>query len=64
MVEKNARAVSDVEEQIALWKRNADFTAKENVSLSDMTAFLEQLPERLSALQDLRDELLEEQEGM
>lgn len=62
--EKNARAVSDAEEQIALWKRNADFTAKENVSLSDMTAFLEQLPERLNALQDLRDELLEEQEAL
>ena len=42
--EKVERGISDLEAQIALWKRNSDFSAKENISLADMTVFLEQLP--------------------
>ncbi|MBO4838968.1 MAG: mucoidy inhibitor MuiA family protein [Lachnospiraceae bacterium] len=62
--DKVTRSIKDTEEQIALWKQNADFSAKESISLADMTAFLEQLPERLAALQDRRDALLEEQEAL
>ena len=62
--EKAERGISDLEAQIALWKRNSDFSAKENISLADMTVFLEQLPARLTALQDRRDALLEEKEQL
>lgn len=62
--ERLARNISDLEEQIALWKQNADFSGKENISISDMTSFLEQLPARLSRLQEERDQLLEEQENL
>ena len=62
--EKLVRTIRGVEEQTALWKKNADFSAKENVSLQEMTVFLEQLPARLEALEEQHEALLEEQEAL
>ena len=62
--EKNARLIAGLEEQIALWKQNGDFSGKEKISFSEMTAFLDQLPEKLEGLYSRLEALLEEQEAL
>ncbi|MBQ4424428.1 MAG: DUF4139 domain-containing protein [Lachnospiraceae bacterium] len=45
--------------QAQLWEQNADFSQKDSLDIAEMTAYLEQLPERLDALQQEAAELNE-----
>lgn len=42
--------IASREKLAALWEANADFSQKESLSVGEMTAYLEKLPERLEAL--------------
>ena len=46
---ESARALK--EKQIKLWETNADFSQKESLSVAEMEAYLDKLPERLASLQ-------------
>ena len=60
-IELAVQAVQAREKQIGLWETNADFSSKENISIAEMTAYLEQLPAHLEAL---RTEIFELNEKM
>lgn len=62
--EKLLRDITDTKEQIELWKTNADFSEKENLSIQEMSQFLEALPGRIAALNEKLDALLLEQEAL
>ena len=55
-----ARRLDNLDEQIALWRTNADFSGKDNISIQEMTDFLEGLPARLEDLEEGREALREE----
>ena len=44
-------AIQSKEKLAALWESNADFSQKESLSIEEMTAYLEKLPERLETIQ-------------
>lgn len=48
----------------ALWESNADFSQKESLSIGEMTAYLEKLPERLEAIRQELSELKEQKEAL
>lgn len=55
-----ARRLDNLDEQIALWRTNADFSRKDNISIQEMTDYLEGLPARLEELEEERESLREE----
>ena len=59
-IDRLARRLDGLDEQMALWRANADFSGKENISIQEMTAFLEGLPARLESLEEKREALREE----
>lgn len=59
-IHRLSRRLDGLDEQIALWRANADFSGKENISIQEMTGFLEQLPARLEELEEMREALREE----
>ncbi|MBP3728800.1 MAG: mucoidy inhibitor MuiA family protein, partial [Lachnospiraceae bacterium] len=63
-LQKLSRQIESAREQRELWKQNADFTARDHISLTEMTGYLEQLPQRLEALEERLDQLEKEQDSL
>ena len=42
--------ISSKENQIEMWKKNADFSSSTNISISEMADYIEKLPERLEKI--------------
>ena len=66
-----SQKLTDIQNRIAsrekmaeLWEKNADFSQKESLSVGEMAAYLEKLPERLEAVSSEIAALKEEKAGL
>ena len=50
--------------QIELWNKNSDFSSKESVSISDITQYIDKLPERLENIYEEIEKLLEDKKEL
>ena len=57
-------AIQSKEKLAALWESNADFSQKESLSIEEMTAYLEKLPERLEGISRELTALKEERDAL